>query len=83
MPIGPGSSVELARLYICKDVPQVIVTEPFGETLHIVVVADVHHLRGDPLRCAQRLIWRLPPDILRSEPPKQLSFTTFHGGKIA
>ncbi len=64
MPVSPGTWTELAGFGVGDDFSQYLVTNLIGETLHVRVVADVHHLGHHTLRHDQRFIGCLPPDIL-------------------
>ena len=63
MPVGPRTLVELTDFGMGQHATQAVFPDLLDQFHHIVVVADVHDLRDDPLGLAQSLIRRFPPDI--------------------
>lgn len=59
--------VELADFGMGQHAAQVIFSDPLDQLHYILVVANVHDLRDDPLRLAQGFVRRFPPDAFRGK----------------
>lgn len=66
VPVGPGSRYELSGFGALQHGSKIVVLHECGHGLHIVVIADVHHLSHDPIWHGNRLVRCHPPDVLHA-----------------
>lgn len=67
MPIGPRARVELAGFRVLQHVDKDGIADRDGKRLHVIVVAEIHHVGDDAFRPGRSLSGGLPPDVLPGE----------------